>query len=294
MIPVLPMRLRYSAKRPLRLPPYPGALWRSAFGKSLRDLSCITGAPQCRGCPALGSCGYGILFEPPARSAGAAGLTQHYTELPQPYILSPLAQQPGSTDIFLDLTLIGRASRRWREVLDAAAAIRLHDQFLQLQEARPLPVNAGSPAKLGLAETPQPPAAPTQLRLVFQHPLRLRRNNRNLRPEAFDFAVFFTALARRISMLHDQEQATALAADYRQLAAQAKAITIRQPRLDWFDWKRYSARQRRSIPMGGIVGEVTIAGEIAPLWPWLWVGQWLHVGKSAVMGLGRYRLEPLA
>ncbi|WP_420842151.1 CRISPR system precrRNA processing endoribonuclease RAMP protein Cas6 [Halorhodospira abdelmalekii] len=26
-----------------------------------------------------------------------------------------------------------------------------------------------------------------------------------------------------------------------------------------------------------------------PIWPWVWLGQWLHVGKGAVMGMGRYR-----
>jgi CRISPR/Cas system endoribonuclease Cas6 (RAMP superfamily) len=30
---------------------------------------------------------------------------------------------------------------------------------------------------------------------------------------------------------------------------------------------------------------------LAPLMPWLWLGQWLHAGKNATMGLGKYRLE---
>ena len=28
------------------------------------------------------------------------------------------------------------------------------------------------------------------------------------------------------------------------------------------------------------------------LLPWLWLGQWLHVGKNATMGMGGYALQP--
>ncbi|MEZ5581405.1 MAG: CRISPR system precrRNA processing endoribonuclease RAMP protein Cas6 [Candidatus Competibacteraceae bacterium] len=42
---------------------------------------------------------------------------------------------------------------------------------------------------------------------------------------------------------------------------------------------------------GGIIGELTLTGDkLAPFWPYLWLGQWTHVGKGAVMGLGQYRL----
>lgn len=293
MIPVLPMRLHFSADRPLRLPPYPGAIWRSAFGKTLRDQTCITGAETCAGCPALSGCGYAILFEPPPPAVRAGELAQHYTELPQPYVLAPVAApEAGDSSASLDLTLIGQASRRWREVLAAAAAMRVRQAKLQLQAVQPLPINSND-SSLGVAEAPQPPPAPGKARLRLLHPLRLRRQNRYVRPEDFDFSSFFTALARRISMLHDQQGGPPLAYDYRRLAEQARAVQTAGMQLRWFDSKRYSARQERSIPMGGIVGDLVLEGELSELWPWLWTGQWLHVGKGAVMGLGRYQLESL-
>jgi CRISPR/Cas system endoribonuclease Cas6 (RAMP superfamily) len=43
--------------------------------------------------------------------------------------------------------------------------------------------------------------------------------------------------------------------------------------------------------LGGAVGSWTLAGDLAPFWPLLYLGQWLHVGKSATFGLGRYRLK---
>jgi hypothetical protein len=43
--------------------------------------------------------------------------------------------------------------------------------------------------------------------------------------------------------------------------------------------------------LGGVVGAWTLTGALGPFVPWLRLGQWLHLGKSATMGLGGYQLE---
>ena len=46
--------------------------------------------------------------------------------------------------------------------------------------------------------------------------------------------------------------------------------------------------------LGGVLGRWSLRGDpatLAALWPWLWLGQWLHVGKNATMGMGAYALE---
>ncbi len=45
------------------------------------------------------------------------------------------------------------------------------------------------------------------------------------------------------------------------------------------------------MTLGGAVGHWTLEGDLAPLLPWLWLGQWLHVGKNATMGMGGYHLS---
>ena len=45
--------------------------------------------------------------------------------------------------------------------------------------------------------------------------------------------------------------------------------------------------------MGGLVGEVTLEGELGPFLPWLVWGTLVHVGKDAAMGNGQFRLEAL-
>lgn len=42
------------------------------------------------------------------------------------------------------------------------------------------------------------------------------------------------------------------------------------------------------------VGRWTLRGKpdaLAALWPWLGLGQWLHVGKNATMGMGGFALQ---
>jgi CRISPR-associated endoribonuclease Cas6 len=61
--------------------------------------------------------------------------------------------------------------------------------------------------------------------------------------------------------------------------------------LHWREWTRFSSRQKQEMTLGGVVGDWVIRGDLEPLMPWLWLGQWLHVGKNATMGMGSYSLE---
>ena len=78
-------------------------------------------------------------------------------------------------------------------------------------------------------------------------------------------------------------------------AAAAAAERLRDERqLRWFDWTRYSSRQQQEMALGGVVGAWRLNGPrdaLASVWPWLWLGQWLHVGKNASFGLGGYQLS---
>ena len=60
--------------------------------------------------------------------------------------------------------------------------------------------------------------------------------------------------------------------------------------LRWHDWSRYSSRQQREMTLGGAIGTWTLEGELAPLLPWLQLGERLHVGKNTTLGMGGYTL----
>ncbi|WP_084605036.1 CRISPR system precrRNA processing endoribonuclease RAMP protein Cas6 [Desulfonatronum thioautotrophicum] len=63
------------------------------------------------------------------------------------------------------------------------------------------------------------------------------------------------------------------------------------PGLTWKDWSRYSNRQRKKVPMGGLTGSVHIAHAAPELWEWLRCASLVHAGKGTVMGLGGWRLS---
>jgi hypothetical protein len=95
-----------------------------------------------------------------------------------------------------------------------------------------------------------------------------------------------------ISYFHTESP---LEIDFAALTTQARAVHLSAAQLDWFDWTRYSSRQETEISMGGLVGTVELVGyDLAEFWPYLWLGQWTHVGKGTSMGMGAYSIESLA
>ena len=59
-------------------------------------------------------------------------------------------------------------------------------------------------------------------------------------------------------------------------------------------WERYSNRLEGKHPLSGLVGRALLSDIPEPLWPYLILGQWVHVGKSASFGQGRYIVLPQA
>ena len=86
-----------------------------------------------------------------------------------------------------------------------------------------------------------------------------------------------------------------LQVDFRSLIEQASMVRTADANLRWHDQARFSGRQHLRIEMGGLIGDVDFEAPSAefwqPFWPLLKAGEWVHVGKGCVMGLGRYQME---
>jgi hypothetical protein len=148
------------------------------------------------------------------------------------------------------------------------------------------------------AHTPDVPAIPTitgPVTVTFKTPLRLMRENKCVEPDTFSFHDLFGNLLRRLSMLTYFYGETALETDFAALNHHARAVVCRARNLHWYNWTRYSSRQQGRIGMGGLMGSITLdSTDIAPFWPYLWLGQWTHAGKGTSMGLGRYVINAAA
>ena len=312
MIPTFPLaryRFTFRMTAPLRLPDYAGSLLRGQFGAALRRVSCMTGEQTCDGCPLRATCPYPAIFETPAPAAHAM---QHFSHVPNPYVIEP---PPFGTRFIntggvlrFSVVLIGRAVAQLPLV--SFALQRAVEGGLGRERARGAleqiawhagdgaddfaPVWQQGDAAIAAHEAHVTFPATTDaraLRLTLHTPLRLQQQGHPLRPQALTPRKLVADLLRRITLLAEfHADRPALVADAGTLVRHADTLAHRTA-LRWQDWSRYSSRQQQEMTLGGAVGEWTLQGELAALLPWLWLGQWTHVGKNATMGMGGYDLH---
>ncbi|GIW97297.1 MAG: hypothetical protein KatS3mg111_0630 [Pirellulaceae bacterium] len=128
-------------------------------------------------------------------------------------------------------------------------------------------------------------------KLVFPSPVRIRRDNRLV--SAPTLADLVAAFNRRVAgflpaRYHDL---------WRSVGAMCVALAKDIPQRPWqgerLDLVRYSARQRADLELQGVTGELALPRGPQELAPLIAAMQWLHVGKSTVMGLGQPLVAPL-
>ncbi|MCS6786691.1 MAG: CRISPR system precrRNA processing endoribonuclease RAMP protein Cas6 [Thiobacillaceae bacterium] len=302
-LPVGRYRARFEAERPVRMSEFPGSAWRGALGHALKRTVCMTRLPRCRECALYHSCAFPYFYDTPPLPGSIK--MRRYQTAPHPYVLLP--GEDGATDYALDFTLIGQANRHLALIIHALAKAAqgrkgVAGNILQLraveQETAPLGSNTWQPIyrpgtsleALPLAR-PEIPPAPTSCRIRLLTPMRVKREGRRVGPVEFRFADLFGHLLRRVSMLTAFHTDTPLETDFRGLMAQARQVTARSE-LAWEEKPRYSNSQKAAMKLGGVVGSIHLVGvDLAPFWPYLWLGQFIHAGSGATMGLGRYEIE---
>lgn len=319
--PHLPIaRYRFSAQMvdALALPPYAGSLLRGQFGAALRDLACMTRQSTCTACPLRSTCPYPRIFEAPAPPAHQL---QRFSAIPNAYVIEPpcggfdatpqhhpRVLQPGQTLQF-HMVLVGKVLEQLPLVV--VAWQRALAQGLSKSRSRATLTAVDWLDVDGLAHpvwsehhpqiehhTPSlhlrtAPPSLEQLRLQIHTPLRLQKQGRPLQPEQLSARALISAVARRVALVMEFHAGQA---DWGSHVPTAVALAQQlndQRNLHWFDWKRYSSRQQQEMTLGGVIGQWDLQGPtdaLAGVWPWLWLGQWLHAGKETTFGLGHYTL----
>ncbi|MBP9059540.1 MAG: CRISPR system precrRNA processing endoribonuclease RAMP protein Cas6 [Rhodoferax sp.] len=137
--------------------------------------------------------------------------------------------------------------------------------------------------------------------LDIHTPLRLQNQGKPLGVGQLTPRALIAAIARRTALLMEFHAGGPPSfgghSNWGEAAKHATALadTLTDTQdLHWFDWTRYSSRQHQAMTLGGVLGTWTLHSNtdtLTQLWPWLWLGQWLHVGKNATMGLGGYTLH---
>lgn len=294
---------------------FSGSTLRGAFGSVFRRLVCITRAPTCSGCVLRQQCAYGYVFEtaPPPHSQRL----RRYESVPRPYVLdmpdnARLAFHEGE-QLQMTLTLIGRAidyfpyfvftSQRLEETglgvgrHEGKGRFRLMEVLAERADGTTvrvftpeegidtlhLPVLRGADMLERIEQwTPQ------RLGVQFVTPTRLRFEGKLT--DRIEFHHLVRALLHRLSGLLYFHCGVEPDMDYTGLIAQAQEVHTVERRIQWVEQKRYSSRQKSLLQMGGFTGEMTFEGNLKPFLPLLAVGEYVHIGKGTVMGLGKIRL----
>jgi hypothetical protein len=111
-------------------------------------------------------------------------------------------------------------------------------------------------------------------------------------PKRFPPGALVANLVRRVSMMSEFFGDTPLETDFRALKALWEGLVARDPMLAFADQLRWSSHQQRELGMGGVIGSFVLDMRgVEALFPYLWLGQWVHAGKGAVMGMGAIRLK---
>jgi hypothetical protein len=282
-------------------------LLRSGLGFHMRRRECLTGATDCKGCERQPECWYAFAFDSPAALYPEARLTRLDDHTAHPYYFASAptfdSQLTAGTLLPCLLTLFGRAEPLLNRLLasleEAGRSGRWGGRFRIRQVISPLvpairldggqckreSPSAGWPA-WRIPERCQVNAA----RLRFLSPLRLRIQGTVQRQPAFPEMI--RALLRRIHVLAGLYGAATLPDDWKPpfIDQASRAVTLHQ---EWtyFREDRRSGRQHRRIPIDGVLGELTVAGDLTALWPFLDVGQWIGMAASTGHGLGAYVLD---
>jgi hypothetical protein len=137
-----------------------------------------------------------------------------------------------------------------------------------------------------------PPYA-SQAVVALVTPADLKQKGRRL--DRLDGPAFFRRLIRRIGTLvesYGNPAADSRGFDYHALSVLADQVVVTDQQVSVHVWERYSNRQEAKHPLSGLVGWALLTGIPEPLWPYLILGQWVHVGKGASFGQGRYVVVP--
>ena len=307
-----------TALSPVVLDDQAGAAIRGAVVGGLWERFCANkAAPTCADCPLIPVCPVAELVAP-MRADGEGGGEQR----PRPYVVQPPTggaqrHSPGETLRF-GIGLIGPAARLFPYVFMAAGEIE------QSGLGRRLPENGGRRGALQLTridalnpltgarqplyqrglptvQTPGLPIGPAEvagfasalpagrLTLQLHTPLRLIEGERLVK--RFAPRPFFARLAWRLDQLAIAYGGGAPLVGRDGAEPLAERVHVEREQTRWVDVVSYSSRTRQRTPIGGLVGEVTLAGDLGPLRELLVWGSLIHVGKNAVKGDGWYSLD---
>ncbi len=307
-------RFTYTVQEPLKMPTHTGNVFRSRFGYILRYISCIGTKNECeKACQYPNKCVYSRCFETPIPEDSHILRDQPYA--PHPFILQPphtgkLDYAPGDT-FTCDMTLIGDAINllpwvvlTFFEMGKRRIGLQGRRGLCQLEKVESLSAYendrietiftadtemlTGEGLILRLDDVMQAtPGSTVGIELEFLTPTSIKVDGTWTIQLTFEHLI--RNLLRRIRFLSYFHCGEDLDVDAHGLI-EASADVKHASCLNWLRKDRYSYRAEKSVPMGGFVGIIHFSGEIESFLPFIYLGEYLHIGHHTAFGFGQYRI----
>jgi len=298
------------------LPPFAGSSLRTAFSEIFQKISCTkSNSRVCAHCESRNDCIYFQIFE----NSGEFGALQlnRFKTPPKPFIFEPPMNFKSQIyekqqEFECNLLLIGRAIPEFarfvtafRQMGEKGFGVRQGTFFLKevigqhlisnssqrvYSEASGLTGETDLTFQLNdLLQTFQPPRSKLNcVRIEFLTPTRIKSSGAFGSP--FNFKLFIQTLLTRISNIAYNYCDQTRALNFRRLVDLAQPVKVVTDHVPRRQEPRFQAQDDLEMFLGGYVGEITYAGDLAPFWPWLKVGEVIHVGKNSAFGLGQYQV----
>lgn len=308
MFSLVNLRVTFKAQEDINFPLYSGSAFRGLFGKSLRKISCLAKKETCMGCGIFATCPYATIFENGQRAYGS------HDEVPNPYVIEPLPlgkKNVKKGELFsFNCILYGTATEKLSYVILAwikagkmgfttehslAQLIRIEqvcaDANLQLiydvEQSSALLQNVDSTYFFPEARQIK------KIHIILQTPLRIHHQGHPVVPDQFTAQDFLISLLRRQENMAKYHITNYPLLNYEEIKNDIANVRITSSNLHWCDWARYSSRQQKRIALGGIVGDFVLQGDLSQLYSYIKLGEVFHLGKSAVLGMGKYCIKEL-
>lgn len=305
MTDIVKIRLTYKALQDMNFPFYSGSTLRGIFGKSLKRYSCLAQKENCVGCAMQKDCPYCTVFENGFVNAGE--------DNPNPYVIEPMpiGQKSIKQGEYFSIhqIIFGDAVKKISYILLAWVKTGNMGFTKERTQARLVKIEQisadNSVTLLHNFENPDteeeqsinpdfqiPPAEKaSKIKIELETPLRIHHQGHPIIPAKLTAQDFLMSLIRRQENMAKYHIKDYPNINFALLREDIANMQMSEADLHWMDWKRYSSRQKTGIALGGIMGNFILTGNFANLYPYLKMGEYFHLGKSTVMGLGKYKIK---
>ena len=286
---------------------------RGAFGTIFKQLCCGSVCQSCRDCPLRAGCAYADIFErsPPPDSCRLSA----NQDIPRPFVFRPPPDSKtryGAGESFsFELLLFGKAAKylayfvvAFRELTERGFGIgraRCKLRSIMIQERSKAwsqlysdadqCVRRAAPSSTVWELMSRATHRAEKITVEFVTPTELKCDGHSV--PVPEFHHLMKRLRDRISAIGCFYGNASLDIDFIGLGQRAETVRRIDYQTTWVDRRRLSTRTGQRHSIGGFVGRFQFEGDLSEFMPFIYVGEWIHVGKHAVWGNGQYHIADL-